>query len=202
MSCFRFPFASCESIKLEPRPSSTLPVVNTFHYLDAGFIHQMKGFVKAGQRVDIFFETQAVKLSDARRNSLLMTLRGGVGQVRKPYLDMATDLAQLLAEALPETALWLVTPSQMLYDFPVEALGMFPTATKLTLRNFSHARSVLGYLNERRTNELSGEEEWPCPNLKELDLREAEGLPVAEIRGCVKARWVKWKEPATATGLA
>lgn len=113
------------------------------------------------------------------------------------YAKMVTDLAQLLAEALPETPLALQPTAQPHPHFSAELLGGFPSTAKISLMHIGwDVRSVLQYLVQRRTNELSGEDEWPCPNLKELDLRGVAGIPVGDIRSAVKGRWVKMRAPA------
>ncbi|KAG9025153.1 hypothetical protein FRB95_010498 [Tulasnella sp. JGI-2019a] len=204
LSFIQFPLLSCTTLQLQSTGTSN--VSNPFHYSSDAFAEQVAHFTGTGDRasVKLYGHTVALTIGNnnistdprdptARFRLILAAAEGG-----ESLKDTIGELAELINKALPALPVHISLSQHMHCDFQVELFGMFPSATRITApRGSFDSRPLLRYLSgQRHLNPFTGEEEWPCPRLAQLDLLSPQERQMTSVRRWVKARWVKWKVPA------
>lgn len=181
-----------------------LPVAgphSSFSYLGDDFILQIRSLSKTSGAVQLSFSDRDIHLSMLRgstyERSLSLILRSEMESGESFYVGCMSQMEQIIAKALPDKPLTLTTTAYMHSDFQPDVLGRFPSITKIIFRGESRqVRTVFQCLAQRHPNPSSGVVEWPCPRLKELDLRGLGKGTVEAMRAAVEGRWVRCEKLA------
>ncbi|KAG8881035.1 hypothetical protein FRB97_000224 [Tulasnella sp. 331] len=209
----RLRFPNCESIDLEPDPSTAS--VDGDHHIpfrhDAPhFIQQVRGMliydespiqVTLGQaHSSNVISVRSVSTKDTKNVGFNLRLRAALVQPGEMWSsDAVEQVIELVQQSYPAgSSLHLaVNLSRDRPQYPLDCVGRFGFAyvEKIAITGYSDLYAILDLLTRRQDSSSDEAALWLYPGLKTIDLFELSGSnSMTAIREAVKDRWMLYKD--------
>lgn len=187
---------SCKKLIVRPeRSAGQVDPISPIDYNAPNMVQAIASSVRQHNRLRMSFDPEYVSVSSHDVDVSFSGLRLQ-WWVREPEALLAREVEKvvgLLERACPEarvTELWLAF--RALEGFKIDCIWGLRDVEAIQVGP-GVGEEVLRYLGRRRAD-AEGAEEWPCPNLRRIDLRYLGSSRIGDIRKWVSGRWTKCKD--------
>lgn len=196
----RLRLANCRKLQVTPKkpisPSDPAPLVD---YDAPNVVEAISSSLPQDDRLRVYVATDCVQAISRDHEKFLplscssgVSLMWRVGQGKTGLLRVMEKISVLLEHACRPEARVSMDLTDGLKDFAVDCIRGFRSLQSIDVGH-DLGEAVVRYLGQRLTSD-DGEEEWPCPNLRHINLRRLKGYAIGDIRKWASGRWKKYKD--------